>query len=271
MAWLKLECDTPDKPEVLAITAKMGWSDPDLTLGKLFKVWRWFDQHTLDGNAPCVTLALLDGLIGVTGFAQAMVSVRWLTVTPDGISLPHFEYHNGETAKKRAQGAKRSEKSRNNADSNADSVTKSSRKANLEEEKEKEGKPTSKPNSKERERATRLPPSWIAPQEFLDFLNEVRPDLDPISMQDKFRDYWIAAPDDKAFKTDWLATWRKFVRSEWKAPARGSHKSGQPEWWRSAAGIEAKARELKMWPSHPGELTPNFVARIQAKIDNGKP
>ena len=30
--WLKMECSTPDKPEVLAITAHMGWDDPDLTV-----------------------------------------------------------------------------------------------------------------------------------------------------------------------------------------------------------------------------------------------
>lgn len=62
----------PKKTEVLAITAKMGWTDPDLTVGKLFRVWDWFDQHTVDGNAQYVTETLLDSILGVTGFAKAM-------------------------------------------------------------------------------------------------------------------------------------------------------------------------------------------------------
>ena len=68
--WLKMECATPEKPEVLAITAAMGWDDPDLTVGKLFRLWRWFDQHTTDGNAVRVTSALLDRVLGVAGFVE---------------------------------------------------------------------------------------------------------------------------------------------------------------------------------------------------------
>lgn len=105
--WIKMEVSTPDKPEVLALTAKMGWDDPDLTVGKLFRVWRWFDQQTTDGNAPGVTKALLDRIAGVTGFAEAMQFVGWLVVTDDGASLPNFGKHCGKTAKERAQTAKR--------------------------------------------------------------------------------------------------------------------------------------------------------------------
>ena len=53
--WIKVEVSTPDKREVLAITSAMGWDDPDYTVGKLIRVWRWFDQHSVDGNAAGVT------------------------------------------------------------------------------------------------------------------------------------------------------------------------------------------------------------------------
>ncbi len=105
--WLKMEACTPEKSEVLAITAKMGWDDTDLTVGKLFRIWRWFDQQTTDGNACGVTTALLDRIVGVAGFCSAMLSVGWLAITDDGISLPNFDRHNGNTAKNRAQTAKR--------------------------------------------------------------------------------------------------------------------------------------------------------------------
>lgn len=105
--WLKMEAATPDKPEVLAIAARMGWDDPDLAVGKLFRVWRWFDQHTTDGNAPGVTAALLDRIAGVSGFAEAMSFAGWLLISNDGLQLPNFSKHCGKTAKERAQTAQR--------------------------------------------------------------------------------------------------------------------------------------------------------------------
>lgn len=113
--WIKMEVATPDKPEVLAITAKMGWDDPDLAVGKLFRIWRWFDQHTADGNAEGVTKTVLDRIVGVTGFAEAMESVGWLSVNEAGISLPNFTKHCGITAKSRAETARRVAKHRDKA------------------------------------------------------------------------------------------------------------------------------------------------------------
>ena len=125
--WIKLQKDTPDKPEVLAIAARMNL-DPDAVVGKLVRIWSWFDTHTIDGNANSVTFALLDRLAGVTGFAEQMTFVGWLDQKGHLLTLPNFEYHNGETAKKRALGKNRQDKHRNNeesnANSNASSVTK---------------------------------------------------------------------------------------------------------------------------------------------------
>lgn len=125
--WLKIECATPDKPHMLAITAAMGWDDPDLAFAKLFRLWRWFDQHTINGNAAGVTPALLDRVIGVTGFVQAVANVGWLTISADGICLARFDEHNGDTAKNRAQTAKRVAEHKSNAKGNgfgnADTVT----------------------------------------------------------------------------------------------------------------------------------------------------
>lgn len=117
--WLKFDASTPDKPEVLAITVAMGWDDPDLTVGKLLRMWRWFDQQTIDGNAAGVTPALLDRLIGVSGLCAAMESVGWLEVYDGGIILPNFDRHNGKTAKNRALTAKRVANHKTNATGNA--------------------------------------------------------------------------------------------------------------------------------------------------------
>ncbi|MCI2809370.1 hypothetical protein [Eoetvoesiella caeni] len=148
--WLKLEASTPDKPEVLAITVAMGWDDPDLVVGKLFRAWRWFDEHTIEGNAPRVTVALLDRIIGVSGFASAMAEVGWLVIADDGLSLPNFDRHNGKTAKDRALTAKRVATHKANAKSNADNVTDAlpREEKNREDIQKKEAKASSAPARK---------------------------------------------------------------------------------------------------------------------------
>lgn len=133
--WIKLQKDTPDKPEVLAIASRMNL-DPDAVVGKLVRIWSWFDTHTLDGNAMSVTYALLDRLAGVTGFAEQMTFVGWLNQDGHVLSLPNFEYHNGETAKKRALGKNRQDKYRNNDESDAKSDAPSVTKTSLEKRRE---------------------------------------------------------------------------------------------------------------------------------------
>ncbi len=125
--WIKFELATPDKPEVCQI-ADMANIDLDAVVGKLLRVWGWFDQQTSDGNAPSVTKKLLDRLVGVTGFCDCMVAVDWMMDDGTTNSLPNFDRHNGKTAKNRALTAKRvaSHKSGNakgNDKGNAASVT----------------------------------------------------------------------------------------------------------------------------------------------------
>jgi hypothetical protein len=104
--WLKVEKDTPEKPEVLAVAAKLSL-DPEVVFTKCFKVWRWADSHTPDGNAMRVTPALLDALVHAPGFAQALLDVGWLHVRDGALQFPNFERHMGQSGKKRALTAKR--------------------------------------------------------------------------------------------------------------------------------------------------------------------
>jgi hypothetical protein len=120
--WIKLQKDTPDKPEILAMSSRLG-IDSDAVVGKLVRIWSWFDTHTTSGNASCVTYSFLDRLAGVTGFAEQMALVGWLEQSGHDLKLSNFGYHNGETAKTRALGKNRTKKSRSNAPSNAIIVT----------------------------------------------------------------------------------------------------------------------------------------------------
>ncbi|SEE13191.1 DnaT-like ssDNA-binding domain-containing protein [Pseudomonas coleopterorum] len=116
--WIKFEITTMDKPEVAQI-ADLADIDPDAVVGKLMRIWAWFDQQTEKGNAPSVSKKLLDRAVGVTGFCDHMKSVGWMEECDGRISLPHFDRHNGKTAKNRALTAKRvaSHKTKGNAGS----------------------------------------------------------------------------------------------------------------------------------------------------------
>lgn len=125
--WIKYDVSTSDKPEVWEIATALD-IDPDAVVGKLLRVWAWFDSQTENGNAPSVTKALLDRRVGVTGFVNAMIAAGWMSESDGDISVPNFDRHNGQTAKKRCLTAKRvaSHKSRNakgNAKTNSLSVS----------------------------------------------------------------------------------------------------------------------------------------------------
>lgn len=134
--WIKFELTTLDKPEVCQI-ADLADIDPDAVVGKLMRVWGWFDQQTENGNAPSVSKKLLDRLAGVTGFCEHMKSVAWMIEVDGVISLPHFDRHNGKTAKNRLLTAKRvANHKASNGKSNGASVSGALPKEDVEKNKE---------------------------------------------------------------------------------------------------------------------------------------
>jgi len=120
VSWIKFETSTSDKPEVWQIADSLG-IDPDAVVGKLLRIWAWFDDQTENGNAPLTVGALLDRKVGVSGFVNAMISAGWMNEKNGVLTLPNFERHNGETAKARALTAKRvaKHKEKGNAVANA--------------------------------------------------------------------------------------------------------------------------------------------------------
>lgn len=115
--WIKVQISTPDKAEVWAMAERLDL-DPDAVVGKLIRVWSWFDEHTEEGHAPSVTKKLLDRLVGVTGFCDSLHSEGWMTETDGMVSVPNFDRHNGQSAKKRALSNERKRKSRANVAGN---------------------------------------------------------------------------------------------------------------------------------------------------------
>lgn len=110
--WMKFEKATLEKPEVFRIAGDLG-IDPDAVVGKLLRVWNWFDDQSRDGHAPVTIETLLDRYTGVPGFVQAMERAGWMERTDDGrLCVPNFGRHNGSPAKSRASAQKRQQKHR---------------------------------------------------------------------------------------------------------------------------------------------------------------
>lgn len=106
-------------------------------------------------------------------------------------------------------------------------------------------------------RGSRLPADFPT-AECLDWCRQERPDLDADDLRDKFRDYWCAVPGAKGRKSDWPATWRNFVRSEFsrsRPPARASPpRSAAVESGLALAGLSRKPEVV--------DVTPTAAARL---------
>ena len=122
--WIKMRTDLSTDPAVIATAARLN-VDEDSIVGKLHRLWSWANHQTTDGNAVGVTSDWINRYLDCEGLAEALCEVGWMVVSDDSIQLPKFERHNGESAKKRAQTAKRVQKYRNEAvgKRNAPSVT----------------------------------------------------------------------------------------------------------------------------------------------------
>lgn len=110
-SWIKLRHDLADAPEVRRMARTCGVTKDDV-LGKLYRLWSWFDRHSHAGRVAGDGLELVDEIVGLQGFAAALVSAGWLVEDHGGIAIPHWERHNSETAKQRALAAERQEKHR---------------------------------------------------------------------------------------------------------------------------------------------------------------
>jgi hypothetical protein len=71
--------------------------------------------------------------------------------------------------------------------------------------------------AKTERRASRLPDDWQPDEEMIAWALGEQPTWNPAHARkvgEIFRDYWIAQPGAKGRKTNWLATWKNWVRRE---------------------------------------------------------
>ena len=111
------------EPEVRGISKATGL-DPFAVVGRLYAIWSYTDEVTKDGRIEHTERADIDEIVGHEGFADAMVSVKWLTEKGGCVIIPNFDRHNGKSAKSRDLASKRVAKHRSEKRScNGASVT----------------------------------------------------------------------------------------------------------------------------------------------------
>lgn len=104
--WIKMRGNLWDDPRVAKLCDLTNQSE-GLVIGGLYWLWATADQHSEDGTLPGLSLRQIDRKTGIPGFGEALCAIDWLTDDPAGVVITRFEDHNGASAKKRAQTAKR--------------------------------------------------------------------------------------------------------------------------------------------------------------------
>jgi hypothetical protein len=104
--WIKMRGNLWDDPRVAKIVDITDSSEAAV-VGALYWLWSTADQHTTDGVMLGLTLRAIDRKTGVAGFADALCAIGWIADHPEGVRIVDFETHNGVSAKKRCQTAKR--------------------------------------------------------------------------------------------------------------------------------------------------------------------
>lgn len=146
--WIKMRSNLWDDPRVARVVDMTDSSEAEV-IGAMYWLWATADQHTTDGCLPGLTLKAIDRKTGVPGFGAALVAIGWLIDHPDGVALPRFDEHNGESAKRRSADAKRkaSERSLSAKDRTRNGQKQDEPGQTTELEKEKEKELTLKPTT----------------------------------------------------------------------------------------------------------------------------
>lgn len=232
--WIKMRGNLWDDPRITRMCDATGNSEAAI-VGACYWLWATADQHSDTGTMTGLSLAAIDRKTGVKGFAQAMVDAGWLAESPEGVQLLRFEDHNGASAKKRSQTARRVATHRSNdpvthdgAVCNAQSVTS----ALAREEKRREEDKTNTPIPPEggeqpskKKSATSLP-AYLAhcKAEGLQPIPADDPVFDYVEKvgipQEFLRLQWLefkerySLPDAKRYKS-WCTVFLKSVKGNW--------------------------------------------------------
>lgn len=113
MAWIKLRTDLLNDPAAYRLAADLR-IDRFAVVGRLAAFWGWADQHAVDGVVDGASSQVVDDVVSLPGFAEALQRVKWLVIESDHLVIPNHDRHNGANAKERSLKSERQAKWRAN-------------------------------------------------------------------------------------------------------------------------------------------------------------
>lgn len=263
--WIKMRSNLWDDPRVTRLADLTDTSEAAV-IGGLYWLWSTADQHSVDGVMPGLSTKGVDRKTGIAGFGQALCDIGWLQDGTDGVQIPHFEEHNGDSAKKRCQTAKRVAKSKTgNVDSVSDQAqnaqdanakvtltalpeTQNSDSPALPREREEKSINTPIPPAGAKTENTAISlPTWLM---WLKVKGE-----DPIPADDPVFGY----ADSVGIPRDHLRlAWREF-RERYSLPGAKRYKN-----WRTVFGKAVRGNWFKLW-HFAGDACALTTTGVQAK------
>lgn len=116
MNWIKIRTDLHEDTAVLEMSDILSDTCPTYAghapdmrrtqvaevVGLVVRFWSWLDRNTATGEGIRASERHIDMLVGRTGFAAAMRQVGWLSGEDGALQVPHYDRHNGASAKARA-------------------------------------------------------------------------------------------------------------------------------------------------------------------------
>src|SRR5690606_37140822 len=111
--WIKMRTNLWDHPKVVRIVSALcPQSVHDMSarcrvIGALYRTWALADAFTEDGTLDGYTAEALNAAVGIEGWAETLQHVGWLTINEQSLVVPRFNDHNGQSAKRRAEDARR--------------------------------------------------------------------------------------------------------------------------------------------------------------------
>ena len=253
--WIKMRGNLWDDPRVARI-CDMTDSSEGPVIGALYWLWATADQHTEDGAMPGLTLRQIDRKTGLPGFAAALVEIGWLADDPQGVVILHFEEHNGESAKKRCQTARRvaAFKARNSEETpvepegNATTVST----ALPREEKRREEEPNTGKTA--RKRATPSCPDGVDESVWTDWIALRKAKRAPVTgtvVAEAESEALKAGMTFEAFLRVWCARGSQGLQADWLKPHERN--CGPPQTF--------KERDAEIASARMAEFAPGVAAR----------
>lgn len=238
--WIKMRSNLATSPKVVRIASALK-ADRLRVIGGLHAVWCLFDTHSDDGTLVGYSPAVLDDLIGWSGFSAAMIAVEWMLEDGENLVVPRFEDHNGASAKRRAQDADRKREVRN-LSASASAADADKKRTREEKRREEEKSPPNPPADAEGAKPGRKKRDKVTFAAFLDACQaggeSAIPKTDPIFTFAKdtgiprdflllaWREFSAKHSTGRKLQADWRAHFRDAVRRNWFKlwwfPATGS-------------------------------------------------